>query len=448
MITIVEPQEYINRLWGKQNIKITEVYRLMKYVICTEVDNHVLLHNVVTGQLVDLEPIEIRLMKRLPVGYMPEMQTLINEHYLVPIDYDECEQVKKMRLILRKLESLQTKPIKWYTILPTTTCNARCYYCFEHGVQQRTMTNQTADRIVQFIEEHCGEDRSVYITWFGGEPTVGANYIDRICEGLQLHDINYKSSISTNGYLFDSEMVLKAKHLWHLQSAQICVDGTESSYNKVKNFVNACGSPYKKILRNIELLLEQGIRVGFRMNFDLNNHQEFEGVIDDVIKQYGHNRNLHVNAYPVIGKHENRDGKIVHGSDEWLIKRYEELNEYARRCGVATEQYNLPFMEHIGCDADNRMATVITPEGALVRCCERFEEDEWVGNVFDGITKPEKTKAWTKVVSYRKCEECVMYPKCLRLEKCEAKDRCYFLQEKKRKSIEAIRQAFAKYNAK
>jgi len=262
---------------------------------------------------------------------------------------------------------------------------------------------------------------------------------------LKLRGIEYKSSISTNGYLLDENMAQKAKKLWNLQFAQICLDGTEESYNKIKNFVNAEESPYQKVLRNVGSLLDLEIRVGLRMNFDLGNYSEFKGVIDDAVTRFGHNKYLHVNAYPVIGNHVNRDGKIIHGTDSWLIDTYTELNDLAKKCEVATERYDLPYLSHIGCDADNPMAVTITPDGALVRCCERFEEDEWTGNVIDGVTNPELVKAWTEVTSYDKCEECVMYPRCLRLKRCVAQDRCYFMQEKERKAMEAMRQAYAKW---
>jgi len=58
-----------------------------------------------------------------------------------------------------------------YTILPTTGCNARCYYCFEHGSKVMTMTRETAGEVVRFITEHCGPKKTVAIMWFGGEPT-------------------------------------------------------------------------------------------------------------------------------------------------------------------------------------------------------------------------------------------------------------------------------------
>ena len=55
MRTIVEPKEFIAKLWGKQKINDTDTFRMMRYVIRDDYDGKVLLHNVVTGQLVVLD---------------------------------------------------------------------------------------------------------------------------------------------------------------------------------------------------------------------------------------------------------------------------------------------------------------------------------------------------------------------------------------------------------
>ena len=71
MKTIVKPKEHISNLWGKQRINETEEYRLMHYVLRVDHDGKVLLHNVVTGQLVELEQDEAEVLEKLPIAYNP-----------------------------------------------------------------------------------------------------------------------------------------------------------------------------------------------------------------------------------------------------------------------------------------------------------------------------------------------------------------------------------------
>lgn len=442
MITIVEPKKHIADLWGQQRVKQEATFRQMRYILRVDHEGKVLLHNVVTGQLVVLSSEEAEAIQSLPSPYAPVMEELIKAHYLVPEDYDEHQQVVNLRSILRKLEDgKKNGPILLYTILLTTACNARCYYCYEHGIQNVTMNKQTADEVVKFICENCGKERYVHITWFGGEPTIAVDRIDQICKGLQEHQIEYRSSIATNGYLFNKELAQKARKLWNLRSAQICVDGTEKSYNKTKAFVYPCKSPYKKVMRNVGLLLDQGIYVGLRMNFDLGNYQEFRGIIDESIKRFQYNPLLHVSAFPVVGEHVDHDGRLLHGDDSWLEAMFAELNDYARKAKVAHDKYRLPYLQYIGCDADNPAAITIMPDGTLIRCGEQFD-DGGIGNVRDGIREVKWLDFWKEPGDYQKCNNCSFFPRCVKLVRCHAKDRCYIKSERMRQTEVAVRRHF------
>ena len=316
----------------------------MQYVISVKHDNQVLLHNVVTGQLVVLAQKEAEVLSRLPAGYSSEMNELIVNRYFVPIDYDEHDQVVKLRSIFRKLDDANPKStITNYTILPTTACNARCYYCFEKGTKFQTMTKETADDVVNFIVKNCGAEKSVVIAWFGGEPTVATERIDQICEGLRENGITYRSSMITNGYLFDEEMVLKAKQLWNLKSVQITIDGTEKNYNRIKAYPGVSGSPYQRVMRNIGLLLDKEIVVGVRMNYDLSNYMEFTSLVEEVITRFGHHKFLGIGAHPIIGEHENPSGVIQHGTDEWFLQKQVELEEFVRVHGQKLYEKKLPL---------------------------------------------------------------------------------------------------------
>ena len=163
MITIAEPKEHIDKLWGKQKIREGETYRLMRYVLRVDHEDKVLLHNVVTGRLVVLEREEAEALETLPAAYTPAMEQLVTEHYLVPENYDEHQQAVNLRNILHKFDiAAVSNPISItrYTILPTTACNARCYYCYEHGIPAFTMTEQIADDTIKFIADHCGEKKN------------------------------------------------------------------------------------------------------------------------------------------------------------------------------------------------------------------------------------------------------------------------------------------------
>ena len=437
MRTIVEPKEHIAKLWGQQKTQPDAVYRRMKYVLQVNCEGKTALHNVVTGELIVLDEAEEAILAALPRAWTQEMDELIRAHFLVPEGYDEHKAVYGMRHILRQMENAQKLPgIVKYTILPTTACNARCYYCFEKGTKPVTMTEQTANDTVRFIKEHCN-GRKVYIDWFGGEPTVAANRIDQICKGLSENGIEYSSHITTNGYLFDEDMVRTARELWHLESAMITVDGTEVTYNRVKAYPNVEGSPYQRVMRNIGLLLDSGIKVNFRVNLDLHNYEELPDIFDEVKKNFTNRENLQVTIHPVIAQ-KSFELTEPHASVEWFSKKLLKLHKMAWNSGLLKADDKLLFLQHEECEAASESAITITPVGALAKCPEQFAEKDLVGDLQNGIENTELVGEWHVFADYEKCRQCIFYPYCARVEKCSAGDRCQYcdvLYEESRSAV-------------
>lgn len=428
MKTIVEPKGYIDKLWGKQGVQDGETYRMMRYVMRVDHDDKVLLQNVVTGQLVVLEPEEMKAIDGLPKTCEAGMEQLISQHYLVRDDFDEHEYVRSMRRILRSFaDAHRTKAIMHYTILPTTACNARCYYCFEQGIKPVSMTEETAEDVIKFIDKNCGDGRAISFTWFGGEPTVATNRIDQICKGVSDRKIHYSSQMITNGYLLDQSMVDRARSLWKLSSVQITVDGTEASYNKIKAYVNAVESPYQRVMNNIRLLLNKGIKVNLRMNFDKNNYAEFRDLIQEISDRFGDSENINVRAHPIHGEYVNCDGILFHADDDWFSQKVVELNDIADAAGLFVRKKELPSLHFLGCLASSDSSVTITPDGHLVNCPEHVDEEQYIGNVKEGIINTSVSESWKEFCDYEKCSKCNLFPFCSRIKKCSAKDRCNFL---------------------
>jgi len=445
MISIVEPKEHIDKLWGKQKIQKDTVYRLMLYVLRVDYDGEVLLHNVVTGQLVVLKHEEAELLEQLPMQYSAAMKQLVENCFLVPEQFDEHQQVVNMRKVLTMLDKAQRKPgYSMYIILPTTACNARCYYCFEQGVETVTMTEATANEVVNFIAANCGKEKKARIQWFGGEPTVAANRIDQICNGLRAKGIRYESDMISNGYLFDEEMVHRAKELWNLKHVQISVDGTGEMYNRIKAFINPKDDPYQRVMRNVGILLDNGIRVGLRMNFDVENHDDFKKLLQESGERFRNTHLLNVHAYPVIGEYSGNDGKIHHGSKEWFEKEFVQLNNYARKMGLNHNKRELPFLKFIGCGACNDSFVTINAKGMLVRCPEQFDDSQSTGDVKKGVTSDAMVKSWKELAEVPMCNRCVFFPACIKLKNCKARDNCYF-QDRNYLYQEAVKRHFREW---
>lgn len=444
MTVIVSPKEHIAKLWSRQEAREGVCFRMMRYVMRVDHDGKILLHNVVTGQLSVLDSEEAALLGTLPAIYTPAMDELIDGHYLVPKDYDEHALAMGLRKVLRTLdEANQSKDIFHYTILPTTACNARCYYCFEQGSEIVTMTEETAEDVIRFIRDHCG-GKPVLIKWFGGEPTVAVNRIDQICYGLQREGVIFDSEITTNGYLFDEVLVQKADELWKLKEAMICLDGTEEKYNRTKAYVNARDNPYQRVMRNVGLLLDKRIRVHLRMNFDLGNWEDFKDIVQQAKDRFGENQYLQVTAHPVVGEHADSQGRISHGDTSWFEGKIVELQDIAREARFLRQSDKLPYLQHRGCEAISNASVTIHANGMLVRCPEQFGEDQRTGDIKKGITNQILVQNWKELAAYPKCINCQLYPNCIRTKNCSVKDRCEYYPEKRGNFERAIIMRYCK----
>ena len=128
MKTILKAKEHITKLWGFQKPKDT-VYRLMKYLLKIKVKDGLLLYNNVTGHMIHLTEEEAHILDKLPAKPTEQMQELISNHFLVPEDFDEYKSVNQLRKIYQTRSTGEA--INQYVILPTTFCNAHCFYCYE-----------------------------------------------------------------------------------------------------------------------------------------------------------------------------------------------------------------------------------------------------------------------------------------------------------------------------
>lgn len=440
MTTIVEPKQLIDKLWGKQRIREDYTYRLMKYVFRVDYDGEVLLLHVVTGQLVVLDPDEVYLIDKLSMPYNSKMERLVTEHYLVPEEYDEYQQVVNLRNILWKLVDAQSqKEVTSYLILPTTACNAQCWYCFEKGIEPTTMTEKTANDVVDFIVTHSGR-KKVFLWWFGGEPTVAAKRIDQICRRLKEQQIDYVSDITTNGYLFDDEMIENAVKTWHLRQASISLDGTEGNFNRVKSFKNANDNPYQRMMHNVGIMLEKGISVALRMNFDQDTYQDFSELLKESRARFPEKARLMVYPHQINRDYPEEKQEAV---ESWFNDKCLELTEMACSAGLYRKKLReLPSLSFEMCGAVNGRWYVITPEGNLVYCCEQLGSEQVKGNIWEGITNKTMEKSWKQFSDSKRCKECVLFPRCARIKNCGGANRCYHKKETVKLTRDLIIQLF------
>jgi len=425
MRIITEGREACVKFWRTSNIPDVP-YRLMKFTVIEDCQEGTLLLNTVTGELILLNDTELDFLSALPAFPKDEISELISKRFLVPVDYDEVKSVNQLRALLRKFEA--TEEIAGYTIVPTSGCNARCFYCYESDIPHYNMTEDTAKKIVEYIRNHSDNKKKISLHWFGGEPTLGEKRIDEICCGLSEIGIAYESTMISNGYLFSEAMVRKAKEKWYLRHVQITLDGTEEVYNKTKAYVNATGSPYKQVLGNIALLLEQGIRVSVRLNLGFHNAEDLRNLIDELVNRFMGKKGFLIYVHELF---ENQGYTRANHSVEERLRLNQirdDLNRYITEKGCNNGGENksqLPCLKTFYCMADTPTSLLINPLGQLGKCEHEFFS-HLVGDVDQGHDfETTDAEYWLRPKYAKDCEACALYPFCGQVESCETNSVCF-----------------------
>lgn len=436
MKTIVEGNTQVKKLLGKQKPRDT-VYRMMNYMLRTECEDGVLLHNTITGQLSLLNPEEAGILDQLPADRLNEMTPLIEDYYLVPLGYDEKATVDSLRQIMKRLFTPKGK--NGYTIMTTTNCNARCFYCYQAGYPHINMTDKTADDLVAYMVKNKGED-PLRLQWFGGEPLVGLARIDQISNSLNSQGIEFTSSMISNAYLFTEEIIDRAVKDWKLRNIQVTIDGTEPVYNKTKAYVAADNNPFQRVLKNINSLLKHGVHVGVRLNLDQHNADDLMELLSDITELIPDRKLLTVYAHIVYEDEGYSPIARNNREREQLALKLMEINQKAIDQGLFRLHLALPSLRYRSCMADNPRAMVVYPDGRLFKCEHTVLGDEF--GSLDSTDVDESTIAkYTMPANLDFCRTCRIYPFCFILKECDGvKDRnpiiCKFEADNKTKALE------------
>lgn len=410
-------------------IKDDTIYKRSMYLLSQNTYDGTLLLNVLTGAVVLLSLEEKAIFDRLPTIIGKQMIELVRQGFIVPESFCESKRVTQLRAIFRKKNEAEGI-INHYNILPTTDCNARCFYCYQSDIKHCSMTKETADELVDYIVAHHGGQK-VRLSWFGGEPTLAKNRIDYICKNLNALGIEFVSDIISNGYLFDEGFIKHAKNIWNLKSIQITLDGTEDLYNRVKAYVNIKDNAYQRVLRNIKIFLDEKIAVAIRLNMDTHNYLDLETLIDELSEKFKGEKIFSV----YIRTLNENDGfaPIEHNEDDvrFLRRKFLEMQNKLESLGwPQIRAVQLPKLSCYTCMADNPNIIQCTPDGILGKCEDNIYEHT-IGTLKEGINNFNEINRWKELAYYDSCDNCVLFPSCKHiLKNCPFRPTECFLPEK------------------
>ncbi len=431
MIVVKSRYNNFDFLIGKQSVNSDVKYRKLDFCVVREVDGDFVALNGLSGEMVKLSAKEAELLRNDCVVPCKEAEELIENWYLVPEEHDDMLLCEEYRLFVRSTEKFSG--YSCYTVMTTTDCNARCFYCYEKGANRVHMSEKTAETVADFIVQTRDKSKKVYFDWYGGEPLYNKSVIDLICGRMEKEGIEYSGVLITNGYLLDEDTLRKAIDFWHIDKIQITIDGTEEVYNRSKAYIYDDGrSPYQVVLDNLERVLQNGVKTLVRLNMDRHNQSDLLKLVDILAERFGEYKKV-LFVYPALIFEQDGAGRPNHTAEDRmeLAKNFMSLWDYCIKAGFLNEKGLGKRVKTNRCTSDTFGYVMITPWGKLGKC-DHYTETDFIGDIYNGVTDNERVMAqFERANTPELCAGCAVYPRCIKLKKCPGEG-YYICDEAKR----------------
>jgi len=218
----------------------------------------------------------------------PILQIVTLEKKLRDLDYEEIEvEVLKrykntFNFLLDSTYLLRNGDRKGFTFFKSLTqkkairlsltenCNYRCFFCHEEGMDMNARRESANfDKMCELLLK-MRDLNYQDLTFTGGEPLVAKNDLLRYMDFMEDNNYTPDLTIVTNGYLIDEVLIERIKRYkgeFKFNFSMHSVD--KESYFKIVNPKNGDTDSFDKVLKNIDLIRENGIRL--KMNFVLLN---------------------------------------------------------------------------------------------------------------------------------------------------------------------------------
>lgn len=300
-------------------------------------------------------------------------------------------------------------------------CNLRCKYCFAgegnyHG-EVSQMPIEVAKRSIDFVIENSGNRKNIEIDFFGGEPLLNLKAIQETVDYARAKEKSsnkhFRFTTTTNGLLLDEATIEYLNDT--MDNIVLSLDGRKSIHDSMRVRRDGSGS-YDSIIPKFKKMASARKDKDYyvRGTFTSNNLDFSEDVLHMVDLGFEQ-----LSIEPVVLP----DGsglEIKHEHIQKIFSEYEKLVReilFLRKEGKWVNFFH--FMMDLeggpcvakrlrGCGSGTEYLAV-TPQGDLYPCHQFVGIDDFMmGNVFDGINRPDIADGFKKINVYTKdkCRSC------------------------------------------
>lgn len=353
-----------------------------------------------------------------------ELQQLVKLGVLLPQSVNEDDL-----LDAQYYESVFGNDELFLCIYPTMACNFRCQYCFEEHPASY-MTPEVKQNILNYLRKNVRYFRSLYISWFGGEPLLDREFLVDFVQEIKLicqkERVPLLSNITTNGYNLDVDTftkLVKSNVLYY----QITVDGTSTLHNKLRPHVTG-KETFDTIMNNLIAISKTKYRF-FHIAIRVNVSMDFLDVADEYMEMMS--KYFAGDSRFSFLWHEIRDWG---GMDEekkkivtlGKINIVDHVIAKAQEYGLKTYMPKPQFKDFL-CTACKKNSFLVNVDGTLSKCTlcvddvkdkeEEAKEYNRVGYINEKgemILDQVKNSKWIMRTNLsEECRECPILPVCL-----------------------------------
>ena len=292
------------------------------------------------------------------------------------------------------------------SIVLTTTleCNARCFYCYEHGVRHGSFKLEQIDDLITFIS-NLDLSKGIQIIWFGGEPLLNTEFIDAVSFRLKQKHIDFVSYLVTNGSLLDEEIIDKKFNQWNIVDMQVTIDGTEDEYKRIKNYSDGAINHYGHVLEIIRTAAEKGVNVNVRLNFSQDNKNDLYELLKELEARYS--KIDKITFYPAFLT--GISNYIPESERVDIVKEMLRIIKNPSKISFLNKFYSLPKISP--CHRFSDRAYAIDVNGDIYACEHNVgRKEKAIGNISTGLFS-EDTRYDMPPIRHE-CIECKFLPKC------------------------------------
>ena len=430
MIEVMKMDPLIRIVLSEQKLPPARQYKWSVYAYHFQKENANYIYNTLTKQCYLLEASDNAINTRnlyttLDMDNNASLGQLAKDYFLVQEHEDEDLLYENLTEIARSLKHRkQKKGFTRFTILPTTACNARCFYCFEAHKKPVTMTPEMIEQVTSYILS-SRYDGKIHLHWFGGEPLICSKAIDTICRRLRQQSVDFYSTMVSNGSLITDEIADNMAGIWNLELIQISLDGDETEYNHRKQYHTAKNSPYRVVMDHIGILLRHGIKVRLRCNVDSRNLNSCHRLIEDLNCRFPDKTNLSAYFTPLYEVQAKENSFSVWESCFGMNDKLAAYG-FSEKSGSNLHQLALQY-----CMAQNPHNNIVIAPDGLLYTCEHCLPGTAIGTITNGISENNILKQYSSYPPVpKKCSGCAFLPNCTTFSLCPiTRSSCKELQE-------------------